>query len=127
NALAGQAASDEHSAALAEQVADDKAQLEELAAAYGNRQLTMPELLAARTPIEARIRDGERQLAHATGTPLLTEPAGAGKRLRGQWATLNLARQAAIVSAVLDHAVIEAGTNKGSRFDIERVRPVWRL
>jgi site-specific DNA recombinase len=127
NALAGRAASDEHSAALAEQVADDKARLEELAAAYGNRQITMPELLAARTPIEARIRDGERQLAHVTGTPLLTELAGAGKRLRRQWATLNLARQAAIVAAVLDHAVIEPGTHRGSRFDIDRVRPVWRL
>ncbi len=127
NALAGRTASDEHSAALAEQVADDKARLEELAAAYGNRQITMPELLAARTPIEARIRDGERQLAHVTGTPLLAELAGAGRRLRRQWATLNLARQAAIVAAVLDHAVIEPGTHRGSRFDIDRVRPVWRL
>jgi DNA invertase Pin-like site-specific DNA recombinase len=127
DALAGRAASDEHSAALAEQVADDKARLEELAAAYGNRYLTMPELLAARAPIEARIRDGERLLAHASGTSELTELAGAGKRLRRQWSTLNLARQAAIVAAVLDHAVIDAGLRRGSRFDIERVRPVWRV
>lgn len=43
-----------------------------------------------------------------------------------QWDGLNLTRQHAIVSAIVDHVVI-AESPGGGRFDPARIRPVWRL
>lgn len=54
-AIAGRQRADETSAALSESIAADSAQLDELAALYAARQITAPEWLTARKPIEARL------------------------------------------------------------------------
>ena len=118
---------DEHTAALAETVAQDQAQLDELAEMYAARQISAREWMAARNPIEARVQDGQRRLARATRNDAVAGFVGNGDALRTQWADLNLTRQHAIVKAVLDHAVI-AGTDKRSPvFDPNRVDLVWRV
>jgi len=127
DALAGRSSADEQHTALAVEVADDKERLDDLARSFADRQITMRELLAARGSIEARIRDGERILAQATGTQALAGLVGAGQQLSSKWSTLNLDRQAAIVRAVLDHAVIGVGVNGSRSLDPGRVQPVWRL
>ena len=125
--IAGRAAQDEHTAALAETVAQDQAQLDELAEMYAARQISAREWMAARNPIEARVQDGQRRLARATRNDAVAGFVGNGDALRTQWADLNLTRQHAIVKAVLDHAVI-AGTDKRSPvFDPNRVDLVWRV
>jgi site-specific DNA recombinase len=127
DALAGKAAADEQSAAVAETLAQDTAQLDELAAAYSARDITMREWMHARRPIEQRITAAERRLSRVTRTDALRGLVGNGDALRTQWAGLNLDWQHAIVTALLDHAVIGPGTPGARSLDPNRVQPVWRL
>ena len=127
DALAGKATKDAQTAAVAERLAADMEQQDELAKAYAARQITLREWMTARAPIEARIGDAERRLARATRTDALAGLVGNGDALRAQWAVLNLSRQHAIVRAVLDHAVIGPGTSGARTLDPARVQPVWRI
>lgn len=127
DALTGRAAKDEQTAAVAERLSVDRAQLDELAGAYATTKITMREWMTARKPIESRIADAERRLSRATRTDALHGLVGHGDVLRTQWAGLNLSRQHAIVSAILDHAVIAPGAPGVRALDPDRVAPVWRL
>jgi len=122
--LAGRTAADERTAGLIEQLTQDRAQLEELAAVYAQRQITVKEWMAARNPIEARIRSTEQQITRASDSAELASIVGHGNALSQSWSELNLDRQAAIVRAVLDHAVIHP-SNGGRRFDPNRVQALW--
>jgi site-specific DNA recombinase len=127
DALAGRAAKDEATAALAQLIAADEEQLTELADAYAARQITMREWLRARTPIENRKRDRERRLARATRSDALSGLIGQGSALREQWSGLNLSRQYAIVSAVIAYATILPGELGARSLDPDRVKPEWLL
>ncbi|NJC85031.1 recombinase family protein [Planosporangium mesophilum] len=127
DAMAGWAARDEQIAAVAEQLADDQAQLEELVAAYAAKQIPMREWLLARAPIEQRIKAAEQRMMSLSGNEALRGLPSNGAALRGSWDGLNLDRQAAIVRAVLDHAVIAPGVLGARAVDPNRVEPVWRL
>jgi len=122
--LAGRTAADARTAGLIEQLAADRAQLEELAAVYADRQITVKEWMAARNPIEARIRGLEQQIARASDSAELASLVGHGNALNQSWSELNLDRQVAIVRAVLDHAVIHP-SGGGRRFDPNRVQALW--
>lgn len=108
-------------------LARDKAQLEELATAYGDRLITFPEYLAARKPIEARIEAGKCQLARLTRTEAITPYVGKAAALRDTWADLPLTRQRAIVASVLDRITIRPAAPGRNRFDPDRLGPVWRV
>jgi hypothetical protein len=82
--------------------------LEELAAAYGERQISLRDRLQARQPIEARIIRAERRLVRVNDTDALPSLIGNGEALGRAW-DLNLDRQVAIITALLDHAVIGPG------------------
>jgi DNA invertase Pin-like site-specific DNA recombinase len=125
--IAGRAAQDEHTATLRETVAQDRAQLDELAELYASKQIGAREWMTARNPIEARKHNAESRLARATRDDALTGLVGNGDALRAQWADLNLTRQHAIVAAVLDHAVIAPIVKRGSVFNPNRVDLVWRI
>jgi site-specific DNA recombinase len=112
---------------LSDGLAGDQAQLDELAVMFGKQEISAREWRAAREPIERRMRDRERQLATLTRTDALSGLPGNGGQLRQQWEDLSLSRQAAIVAAVLDHAVIEPGQLGSRSLDPSRVRAVWRL
>jgi len=125
-ALDGRTSADAALAGVAESIAEDRAQLEELAAVYAAKDITMREWLTARKAIEARIADAERRLARSTRTDALAGLPGHGARLATSWSELNLTRQHAIVAAVMDRATILPGT--GARtFDPDRVKVTWRL
>jgi len=126
-ALSGQAHRDTKAAALSEALAQDRAQLDELAQLYGDRTITSRDWLTAKKPIEERIHDLERRLARATGTSALIGLAGNGSSLRNQWAELNLTRQAAIVKAVIDHIDIGPGDPGARSLDPARADITWRL
>jgi len=127
HALAGRASADEQSAALAEQIAADRDQLEELATMYGTKNITAKEWMSARSPIEQRLRDSERRLSRATSTSALDGLIGLGGALGAQWADLNLDRQHAVITTLLDHAVITPGTPGARSLDPARVQPHWRF
>jgi len=110
--LAGRNAQDEQTAALSDTLAQDEAQLTELAEMYANREIGRSEWVTARGLIEPRVNDLRRRLARMTRNDALSGVVGNGANLKAQWPTLNLTRQHAIVShrqpssAILDHAVI---------------------
>ena len=127
DALAGRAAADEQTAEMSEALTQDQEQLAELTALYASKSITAREWMEARNPIQARIERTEQAIARATRSDALAGLVGNGEQLRGAWAGLNLTRQAAIVRAVLDHAVIGPGTRGARAFDPDRVRPLWLL
>lgn len=103
------------------------AHLDELAAAYGARQITMSEWLTARKPIEDRLSRAKTELAKHDRATILDGFVGHADQLRERWTGLPLSRQSTIVGALLDHAVIGPGRRGFNRFDPQRVRPVWRV
>jgi site-specific DNA recombinase len=94
---------------------------------WSNKKIESREWMAARGPIEERIRDAERRLSRMTRSDALDGWAGNGHALREQWASLNLSRQAAIVAAVIDRIEIGPGSLGARGLDPKRVHPVWRL
>ena len=127
DALAGRTQRDAALNALTATVTEDQAQLGELATAYGDKFITMRDWLAAKKPIETRIDTAQRRITRSTHGDALRGLPGNGEALRTTWDTLNLTRQAAIVAAVLDHAVIAPGVAGSRSLDPNRVQPVWRL
>ena len=127
DALAGRVRQDEALTAVTVELASDRAQLEELAAAYGMKQISLREWLEARKPIEERISRAERQLARANDTDALPSLIGNGQALGRAWDSLSLDRQVAIITALLDRAVIGPGKPGATTLDPARVQPVWKL
>lgn len=127
DALSGRRRVDAEAAGLADAIAADRAQLDELAGIYADRKIGVREWMAARRPIEDRIAETEKRLARMTRTDTLAGLVGNGDALRGQWDELNLTRQHAIIAAVLDHAVIAPGKLGSRELDPGRVEPTWRL
>jgi hypothetical protein len=125
--LAGRAAQDEQTATLSDALAREKAQREELAQMWADREINRTEWLTARAPIEARINDLERRLARMTDSTALAGYVGNGAALKAHWQELNLTRQHAIVKAILDHAVIGPGIRGARHVDPARVDLHWRI
>lgn len=124
-ARSGKGTVDESRQQLEDTLRADARLLEDLASAYGAGDVSMKEWLLAKRPIEARIKDANRQIAHSGGDPVLSA-LSAGSGFRQEFAELNLTRQAAIIAAVLEYAVINPG-QRGRGFDLARVAPVWRV
>lgn len=127
DALAGRAAADERHAAVLSDLDADQTQMRELAEMWASKQISSAEWKAAREPIEARIRDAERQLSTFSGTTALHGLIGNSAALRDDWDSLNLTRQAAIIAAVLDFATIAPGDPGARALDPNRIIPTWRL
>jgi site-specific DNA recombinase len=126
-ALDGVVAQDAEADAAHASLTADRAQLEELARAYGERQITFPEYLAGRKPIEARIDAGARKVSRLTQTAAIAAHVGGSSALRLTWADLPLTRQRAIVAAVLDRAIVRPAVRGRTLFDPDRIAPEWRL
>ncbi len=108
-----------------DQLEADRAQLEQLAAEWGRKEVTMAEWRAAKEPIQQRITAARKQLDKTTRANTLDEFLGKGDQLRDQWASLDLSQQHTIVAQVLDHVVVGPGRPGYNRFDPSRLRAVW--
>ena len=114
--------------ALMAAIAEDQAQLTELAAAYAAKQITMAEWLAARGPIERRIEESSAEFAAVSRQDrAFTEYVGRGGALREDWSLLSIDQQRAIVASVLDHIVVEAAGTQRRTFDPSKIKPVWKV
>src|SRR5262249_36157468 len=100
--------------------------LEELAAAYGSREITMGEWKAARQPIEQRLTAARKQLAKLTHGSLLDSYVGHSDRLRADWDGLDLSQQHALVAAVVDSVRVGPARKGYNRFDESRLAAAWR-
>ena len=87
----------------------------------------MREWMTARKSIEQRLEAAQRQLASLTRTDALSGLIGNGQQLGTSWNTLNLSRQHAITTALIDHIDIAPGTSGVRSLDRARVHIVWRL
>ncbi|SDS45880.1 recombinase family protein [Microterricola viridarii] len=125
--LTGRRADDARHSELLEQLTCAQAKMAELASMWADGDISRPEWKAAREPLEHRIKTIDRQLSQITGSTALEGIVGHGQELRTRWEGMNLQRQAAIVAAVLDHAVITPAVKKGGKFDPNRIEPVWTL
>lgn len=103
-----------------------QAQLDELAAAYGQRQFSLQEWMAARKPIEQRLTTARKQLANVSRTNVLDGYLGNSDKLRAEWDSLDLSQQHAIIAGVLDSVVVGPARRGYNRFDELRLTPVWR-
>lgn len=108
------------------EIEQDQAKQVELAAAYGNREISMDELRAAREPIEKRLSHARRQLAKLTRSNVVDRYIGNGAGLQAEWDSLDLSQQHAIVAAVLDHVEVGPARRGYNRFDESRLTPVLR-
>ena len=126
-ALAANAADDADTTTLREEVERDQAQLAELAEAYADRALSMPEWKVARDRIEERLSAAKKRLSTVTGATPITDFVGHAGALREQWKDLPLSRQRAIVAAVLDFVTVGPALKGRTSFDPDRVVPTWRL
>ena len=109
------------------EIEQSQAQLDELAAMYGRREIGLSEWSAARQPIEARVKSARRELGRLNRSSALDGYVGNAAGLRERWQGLPLHRQHAIVAAVLDHIVVGAGRRGFNGFDPDRFTPVWRV
>jgi DNA invertase Pin-like site-specific DNA recombinase len=101
-------------------------QLEELASAYGQREITMGEWKAARQPIEQRLSAARKQLAKVNHGSLLDSYVGHSDRLCADWDGLDLSQQHAIVASVVDSVRVGPARKGYNRFDESRLEPVLR-
>ena len=112
---------------LAVTIAGDTGMLEQLARDYAEKAISHQEWSAARQPIQGRIDHAKRRLSRISRTHRIDDYAGNSQALRDAWADLDLRRQQAIISTVLDHATVNPAVQGRNRFDPSRLSPTWRL
>lgn len=126
-ALSGKASPDEQAKALADEIEHLEAKQQELADAYAADLITMSEWRRAGATINDRLDAARRRLASRTRTDTLHGLIGNATALAGQWPTLSLSRQHAIVRALIDHITIGPGTPGARAFDPDRLTITWRI
>ena len=126
-ALADVNAEDPEAERWQEEVDQAQEQLDELAAMWAAKEITRGEYMTARGPIEDRRTAARKQLAKASRVTVLDGWVGNSDELRGVWAELDMTRQHAIISAVLDHVEVRPARRGYNRFDESRLEPRWRL
>lgn len=104
-----------------------QAQLNELATSYAEQLIGLQEWLTAREKIEQRLQAARKKLATLNRITALDGFLGNASELREEWPAMSLSRQAAIIAATLDHAVIGPAATRGrSTLDPSRITFVWR-
>lgn len=125
--MAGRNSADERTQELSLVVDQANEQLAELAALWGQQQISRPEWLAAKQPIEQRREAAQRQLVSLNHSSALAGLVGNGDTLRRSWAEFNLSRQQAITAALVDSIIVGPGQPGARRLDPDRVSVTWRL
>lgn len=118
--------SDQEAAGLRASLDQDEAKLADLAAMFGNNEISRDEWRAARQPVDDRVEQNRKRLSRLSRTTVIDNYVGNADLLRENWSGLTLTQQNAIVGAVLDHAVIAPAVRGRNIFDPNRVTPVWR-
>ena len=105
----------------------DEHKLLELADAYGKNQLSMPELLVARAPIDARIKANHAALNRQNRTSALDGLYDDPDGVRSAFMKFPIQRQQAILKTLLNQVDVGPAVLGRNRFDEDRVRPAWRV
>ena len=97
--------------------------LEELAAAWGDDQMTTASYRLASSRVEARLAQGERKLARIGGPDPLAAFVESYAQMVKKWEELNMARRRAILDAVLAEVVVRPAR---SHWDEGRFEFGWK-
>jgi len=125
-ALRQDAASDAEAARIQRELDKALAQADELARAYAEEEITMRDWLHAKAPIQDRIEACKRSLSRIQGVAPISDYIGNASSLRAEWSSLDLSRQQAIISAVLDSVLVGPAVRGRNFFDPSRLTPTWR-
>ena len=103
----------------------DEAQLEELSAAWANRELSRGEWKIAREIIEVRLDRNRPRLPRSSAVAPLADLVGTYDDLLDRWEQMNVSQRRAVAVAVLDR--VDVGpSNPRKRWDPERFELRWR-
>jgi site-specific DNA recombinase len=119
-------AQDARTEGLQDDLATMTADLENLARAHGEGEITWAEYLAARKPLGERMADAKKKLGRLSRHSALEGFVGNSEALRSQWADLAPARQRAIIDALVDTVSVHPANRHNPRFDPDRVKVIWR-
>jgi site-specific DNA recombinase len=119
----------DHDDGLAGLVRESEAALKLLSQDYYEKQLiTREEFFSARDPLAKRLEANRERLAKRDRGGLLHRFAGSSDVLRVAWTNGNLEFRRAIVGGLFDRIDLMPATKKGrGPFDVNRIRPVWRV
>jgi hypothetical protein len=109
-------------ARLTAQVADDERLLADLGAMLGARQIRQGEWLAARAPIDARLKAARQRLG-ARGGSALPEVASIDEQV---WSSLSFDQRREVISLFVDRVVVAKASGSG-RWDPSRLTLVPRI
>jgi hypothetical protein len=109
---------------LAEKIRADEEQLEELAAAWAQREITRKEWMAARTPIEQRLERNRVKLASQSRVFVLQDFIGPLHEMRKRWDALNVSQRRAIIGAVVRTITVKPA-NPRKKWDPDRFEFDW--
>lgn len=102
----------------------DEEQLEELAAAWANREISRKEWMIAREPIEGRLERARAKLAKISRTTALESFVGSLEEMLKRWEALNTSQRRAIVGSVVRSIAVNPA-NPRKKWDPERFVPEW--
>jgi site-specific DNA recombinase len=108
---------------LVKEIGADEDQLEELATAWAEREITRKEWMAARTPIDQRLDRNRAKLARQSRVSVLRDFVGPLDEMIARWEDMNVSQRRAIVGAVVRTIDVKAADPRKKwdpdRFDFE--------
>ena len=121
-----EAARDTEAAAAQNEVAGLAGRLETMIEAYGRGDISWGEYMAGRKTVTELLDHARATLNRLSNRSALEGFVGRADELRGQWASLPLTRQRAIVEALVERIEVHAANRRNPRFDPARVKAIWR-
>jgi site-specific DNA recombinase len=112
---------------LAERVADDEAEIRNLARLHAERRMSTEEWLIQRDIVAGRLAQEREVLVAARRLQAAAEMPAGGDRLRREWEGLTLEQQRKAVQRVLSYVLVMPAKRPYSRRDPTRVVPIWRV
>lgn len=126
-AINAQAEADDRAREVSDVLAQIQDRLEELGQMFTAGEIVRREFVAMRTDLVEQQERAERRLASLTRTDALAGLTSSGLSLSETWHDLNLARQQAIISALVTAVTIGSGRSGARGLDPERVSIEWRV
>nr|WP_245994684.1 recombinase family protein [Nocardioides immobilis] len=126
-AINAQAEADDRAREVADVIEATQNRMDELAQMYALGEVSRREFVSMRASIVQQQQGAERRLASLTRTDALASLSTTGQSIRETWHELNLARQQAIITALVTAVTIGPGTPGARGLDPSRVTIEWRV
>jgi len=126
-AINAQAEADDSAREVADVIEATQNRLDELGQMFTVGEISRREFVSMRASIVQQQERAERRLASLTRTDALAGLTGSGRSLGETWHELNLARQQAIIAALVTAVTIGPGRPGARGLDPERVTIEWRV